>query len=49
MIRGSGEDAVTHYSCGVVDEAKKTGVNIIVVKRDSHGKKKDVERKPRKV
>jgi len=50
MIRGSGENAVTHYSCGVVDEAKKTGVHVIVIKRDPKtGKKKEVTRPARKV
>lgn len=49
MIRGSGESAVTHYSCGVVDEAKKNGVNILVVKRGARTGKKEVQRKPRRV
>lgn len=50
MIRGSGQAAVTQYSCGVVDEAKKTGVLITVIKRDPKtGKKRTVNRKPRKV
>lgn len=50
MIRGRGDNAVTHYSCGVVEQAKETGVKILVVRRNkSTGKKKEVPVDPRQV
>lgn len=50
MIRGKGEDAVTHYSCGVVEQAKVDGVNILVVRRDRKtGQKRAVATSPRQV
>jgi len=50
MIRGKGDDAVTRYSCGVVEQAKEDGVNVIVMRRDKRSGKM-VERavKPRMV
>lgn len=50
MIRGKGDNAVTHYSCGVVRQAKQDGVKILVVRRDRKtGKKRFVAREPRQV
>lgn len=49
MIRGTGENAVTYYSCGVVRQAKRDGVKILVVRRDKNGKKEEVEIDPRQV
>lgn len=34
MIRGKGDNAVTRYSCGAVDKAKKNGVEVLVMRRD---------------
>ena len=33
MIRGKGDNAVTHYSCGVVEQARTVGVKILVMRR----------------
>ena len=50
MIRGKGENAVTQYSCGVVEQAKTDGVKILVVRRDRKtGRKKEVAVDPRQV
>lgn len=35
MIRGKGESAVTHYDCGVVEQAKEDGVQILVMRRNT--------------
>jgi len=34
MIRGKGNNAVTHYSCGVMDQARKEHLKILIMKRD---------------
>lgn len=44
MIRGRGKNAVTLYSCGVVDQARKDGVKILVVRKNE-----EVETDARKV
>lgn len=44
MIRGKGENAVTHYSCGVVEQARTDGVKILVIRRG-----KEVAIDPRQV
>jgi hypothetical protein len=50
MIRGKGENAVTQYSCGLLDQAKRTGVDILIVRKNSKtGKKEDHQVKPRQV
>lgn len=49
MIRGKGENAVTHYSCGVVEQAREDGVQILIIRRDRHGKKKEFAVAPRQV
>jgi len=50
MIRGKGEDAVTHYSCGVVEQANADGVKILIIRKDRKtGKKEEVEADARKV
>ena len=38
MIRGKGNDVVTHYNCGVVEEAKETGAKILVMRKNKTGK-----------
>ncbi len=50
MIRGKGENAVTCYSCGVVRQAKRDGVKVLVVRRNRRtGKKEEVAVQPRLV
>lgn len=44
MIRGKGANAVTHYSCGVVEQARTDGVKILVMRRG-----KEVAINPRQV
>lgn len=50
MIRGKGSDAVTRYSCGVVEQAREEGVKVIVMRRDKRsGKMVEKPVKPRMV
>ena len=50
MIRGRGENAVTHYSCGVVEQAKENGVKVLIVRRNKKtGKKEEFEADARQV
>ncbi len=47
MIRGSGERAVTYYSCGTIERACKDKRNIVVVKHNSKtGKMRTITTKP---
>ena len=34
MYRGSGEDAVTNYSCGAVEQARSEGVGVLVIRKN---------------
>lgn len=50
MIRGKGDNAVTLYSCGVVEQAKRDGVKILVIRKDKKtGRKKEVATDARRV
>lgn len=50
MVRGSGENARTHYICAVVDRAKKEGLKVLVAVRNRKtGQMEVVPREPRSV
>ena len=49
MIKGSGANARTHYSCGVIERARATGVNILIARQDEDGEMIEVEVPPKMV
>ncbi len=49
MYRGSGQNAVTYYNCGAIDEARRNKMNVLVAVRGKDGKVRIEEREPRKV